>query len=290
LIEKLIEDSGSQQAAGDLLPFIERLAAWQAPQVEKEQTSALVARLEAEMENLATPKGLPAKASPSRQAERLVSWPAWKGRLTWLWQLALVQARLLRGEIWAASALVMALGTLVTLVAYSPDEALPLALVAPIVAAIGVAYIYGTDVTPALEIELATPAPARLILMARLALVFGFNLSLGLAGSAVLAVFRAEISLWALVTAWLAPMTCLSALALLLSVANKDPGVSALFCLGLWGLHIVRQADELSGRLGMIPDLTGATAQPWLWALALLMAAIALWLGGLEEHWVRGKL
>jgi hypothetical protein len=35
-----------------------------------------------------------------------------------------------------------------------------------------------------------------------------------------------------------------------------------------------------------MPDLMAASARPWLWALALLLAALALWLGGREERWL----
>jgi len=195
------------------------------------------------------------------------------------------QLPVIRGEIWPASTLVLALGTFVACAARSA-EALPFVLMAPLVTAVGVAFLYGPAVDPALEIELATPVSPRLILLVRLALVFGFDLALGLAGSLALALLRPDVSLWPLVTAWLAPMTFLSALSLLLSVASADSGLGALVSLMLW---VVQSMGRISGPNSLpwrIPDLTAAAARPWLWALALVMGALALWIGGRTERWI----
>lgn len=212
----------------------------------------------------------------------------------WAWLLLRLQVRVVRREIWAASALVMALGTLVTLAMSGPAASggtLPLVLVAPIVAAGGVAFLYGPAVDPMLEIELATPASSRLVLLARLALVFGFDLGLGLAMSVVLAVLQPEVSLWPLVMDWLAPMAFLSTLAFLLTVLSTDPGLSVLVSLVLWGgLNVRKSVGLLLGRLPWpLPDLLAASARPWLWGLALLFGVLALWAAGREERWLGGQ-
>lgn len=210
----------------------------------------------------------------------------------WAWLLLRLQVRVVRREIWAASALVMALGTLVTLAMSGPDASggvLPLVLVAPLVAAGGVAFLYGPAVDPALEIELATPASSRLILLARLALVFGFDLGLGLAMSVMLALLQPGISLWPLVMDWLAPMAFLSALAFLLTVLSTDPGLSVLVSLVLWGGLNVRKSVGLGRLFWPVPDLLAASARPWLWGLALLCGGLALWAAGREERWLGGQ-
>ena len=61
-----------------------------------------------------------------------------------------------------------------------------LALVAPIVAAAGVAGTHRSRRDPAAELVAATPTSGRLLLLVRLTLVFGFDLALALAASAVL--------------------------------------------------------------------------------------------------------
>ena len=208
----------------------------------------------------------------------------------WPWLLLRAQERIVRREIWVASTLVMALGTLVTLATYgpySPSGSLPFVLISPIVAAIGVAFIYGPAVDPALEIELATPASTRLILLARLVLVFGFNLALGLMGSVVLAGLRSEVSLWLLVMAWLAPMAFLSALAFMLTILLADPGIGVLVSLVLWAVQSMGQVVTLSGISWNLPDLTAMEVRPWLWASTLLFFVVALCASGRDERWLR---
>jgi len=208
----------------------------------------------------------------------------------WAWLLLRSQARVVRGEIWTASALIMALGVLVTLIISGPgaDSALPLALVAPAVAAIGIAFLYGPAVDPALEIELATPTSPRLVLLARLALIFGFDLGLGLAASIMLAL-QSQVSLWPLVMTWLAPMAFLSSLAFLLAVLSADPGLGTLVSLALWVLLNLARLGELRSLVLPLPDLLAASARPWLWGLALLLGGLALWAAGREERWLGGQ-
>jgi hypothetical protein len=266
---KLIEDTGSPEEAERLVPVVRRLQSWSAPKPGPTATVKLIARLEAEIPNPQSPI-----------TNLLSSWPI---------LLLRAQLRVVRGEIWAASALVMTLGLLVTLATYSAAEAWPLVLVAPLVAATGVAFIYGPDVDPALEIELATPVPPRLVLLARLALVFGFNLIMGLAASLILSLARAEVAFWPLVSTWLAPLSFLSALAFLLTVFTVNSTTSAMISLLGWAFQSLRQLGGLKAVAWFMPDLMAASARPWLWALALLLAALALWLGGREERWLRGQ-
>jgi len=268
---KLIEDTGSPDEAEALVPVVRRLQSWPAPGATAQDTAKLVARLASE---------LPAR-NPQLPLTNYFS--------HWSLLLLRAQLRVVRGEIWAASALVMALGLLVTLATYSAAEAWLLVLIAPLVAATGVAFIYGPDVDPALEIELATAVPPRLVLSARLALVFGFNLMMGLAVSVILALVSAEVAFWPLVSAWLAPMSFLSMLAFLLTVFTTNSFTSAMVSLLLWAFQSMRQASGFHAPVWYAPDLTAASARPWLWALALLLAVLALWLGGREERWLRGQ-
>ncbi len=268
LRSRLIEDTGSPEAADRLLPSVRRLEAWPAPEPSARETARLVAGLKLGADTLRPAGGW----SPS-------NW----------WSLLRSQLWVLHPEIWAASALVMALGALVTLAygmaASGGGPALPFVLIAPIVSAVGVALLYGPSIDPALEIEMALPVPAGAYLLARLVLVYGFDLALGLAASLALSVADAEISFWPLVGAWLAPMTFLSALAFLLATLTRDPGLGMLGSLGLWAVQSVKALRLVS--FGW-PDLTAAGAQLWLWCLAVAMAACALWVGGREEHWLRG--
>jgi hypothetical protein len=274
---KLIEDTGSPLEAEQLLSTARRLRDWPAPQPSAQDTAKLLAALQ---------PALPARSSA---ISHLLS------DLRNSWPLLLIhsQLRVVRAEIWTASALVMALGAVVTLALTQPGTGgtLPFVLVAPFVAALGVSFLYGPAVDPALEIELTTPVSPRLVLLARLALVFGFDLILSLVASAALAVVRPDISLWSLVSAWLAPMTFLSALAFLLSVITLDTLHGVAVSLLLWGYQTMRAlvpSDSRLPLLALLPNLLAADARWPLFLLAMALSAVALWLAGREERWVNG--
>lgn len=268
---KLTEDLGSSTAAEPMLSAAYLLSAWPAPSATPAQTARLIARLKPEL------------PSPQSPISNLFS--------TWPFLLFRSQLQVVRSEIWAASALVMTLGTGVTLLmAGHPDgQTLPLVLIAPLVAAIGLAFLYGPAADPALEIEWTTPASPRLLLLARLALVFGFDLALAVSGSALLAVARVDLDFWPIVSAWLAPMAFLSAIAFLLAVLTSEPTLGTLAGLGLWGLLNAIRLAHLNNYafFNRWPDLLAADAQPWLWGLAIVLGAFALWLGGREERWLQ---
>jgi hypothetical protein len=276
---RLLEDVGSPEEAGQLLPVARRLERWPAPAPTPEETTRLIQALQPALTEQTAGRQVYAKLR-----RRVAEW--------WPWLLLCAQVRVVRQEIWVASSLVMTLGVIVTLATRGPavsHETLTMVLIAPLVAAAGLAFIYGPGVDPALEIELATPTSPRLVLLARLVLVFGFDLVLGLVGSLALALLRPDISLWPLVMAWLAPMTFLSALSLLISVISSDPEAGALISLVLWAIQNVMRLFDSADRLFHFPSLMAAAARPWLWGLAFLMSGLALWLGAREEHWLGGR-
>jgi len=265
----LHEDIESPEEADALLATVKQMRRWQAPDASPQASAELLKLLAAEM---------PAKKS------RL-------NRLLEYWPLLLIrsQIRIVRGEIWLASALVMILGTVVTLTTYqhSPGSTIPLAILAPLVAAVGVAMLYDSDTEPMLELEDTTPVSIRLLLLARLTLVFGFDLCLGLAGSIVLAALNTEISLWPLVMSWLAPMAFLSGLAFLLSVVFIDSMAGALLSLGLWGLHVMMRSAQPINTLILalsLPGLAAPETRPVLFGLAAMLTGLALWLLGRTER------
>lgn len=264
---KLIEDTGSPAAADRLLPVLKRLPDWSAPAPTAQSTARLIATLRAAQ--------APARRSP----------------LPYLGALILAQARVIQTEIWLATALVLALGTFVTLVtaqAAPAIESLPLVYIAPIVAALGLAFLYGPGLDPASEIEVAAPTSPRLIFLTRLMLVFGFNLGLGLLGTLVLVVVHTDFSLWPLIASWLAPLACLSALTVLCSVLFVDPLISAAAGLLAWGIFVSQQfmARDALPLLTYLPNLASAEARPLLFGAAVLLTVSAVWLAGREERWL----
>jgi len=264
----LVEDTGSEAEADALLPTVQRLRRWSVPAT---QTSAdLLTRLSAEM-------------LVSRRSK-------WRAAWEW-WPLLLIrsQAQVIRAEIWLASALVIALGTLVTLAGSgaSMGGLLPLSVLAPVVAAVGVALLYDSDVELILELEDATRASARILLLARLSLVFSFDLLLTLTASVILSLAHAEISLWPLVMSWLAPMAFLTGLAFFLSVALVDSLAGSLFSLAIWAAHVVLRtaaSDNQWVRLVSMPGLDSPSFRPLLLTVAALLVGVALWLAGRTER------
>ncbi|MCA9971946.1 MAG: hypothetical protein KC425_17100, partial [Anaerolineales bacterium] len=93
----LAEDAGDEAEA--LAPVVAALAAWDAPEPAADETARLVMRLQAEMV-----AGRP--LADKRPFARLAGW--------WPWQLLRAQARVVQREIWWGSALVLALGVLVS--------------------------------------------------------------------------------------------------------------------------------------------------------------------------------
>lgn len=260
----LVEDLGSSDAADDFLPTVQRLRQWRP--LEAQSSGELLKVLAPELPR------------PKTRLARLLDW--------YPFLLIRSQVRVVRREIWAASLLVMALGTFVTL-ADASANLLSLSVVAPIVAAVGVALLYDSDVERILELEDSTPISPRRLLLARLTLVFGFDLMLGLIGSVFLAAFQAQLSLWSLVMSWLAPMAFLSGLAFLLSVLFVDAVAGAVFSLILWGMHVVLRVMPSQNewmQILSLPGLANPDARPLLLGAAAALIVIALWLVGHVER------
>jgi hypothetical protein len=135
--------------------------------------------------------------------------------IRWAWQLLKAQSRLMQSELWPASTLIMGLG--LTLALLTGREGI-IYFLAPMVAAGGLAVIYGSDHDPVIELTRSTPTSAWKILLARLTLVSGFNLLLALAASLCLISILPVGILGNMILTWLGPLTFLSALALLLSL------------------------------------------------------------------------
>lgn len=187
--------------------------------------------------------------------------------------LALAEARLVRVSVLVASALVMALGVVMAAMpaAYDGWAGDVLALVAPVVAAAGVAGVYGPRRDPAFEVVAATPTSPRLILLTRIALVFAYDLVLALAASGMVAAVGADPSgVRELIAAWLGPMALLSALSLVLVVwvgADIALGVAVV----LWALRVLA-----GGVLVDVGGVLGVVRAAWSTNLATVLAAAAL--------------
>jgi hypothetical protein len=201
--------------------------------------------------------------------------------------LLLSQVRVIQREIWWASSFIMMIGVLVTL---SPNGELlfSFATLAPIVAAASVGMLFDSDFRAMLDLEETSRASARLLLLARLTLVFGFNLLMALLCSVFLAVFDSETLLLPLISSWLAPMTFLSGLAFFLAITGRNSLFAGGLSLVLWIGHMIfsQMTDKnwLVQILSM-PGLSEPTYRPAIIFAGLLMVVASLWqLGIVERH------
>jgi hypothetical protein len=129
-----------------------------------------------------------------------------------------------------ASALVLGVGALTQVGAGQPL----VWLIAPAVAAVGIAYCYGPGLDPAWELSCSMPISDRLVLLTRAVAVFAVNAALGLIASAATLGTHASTGTAQLTFGWLLPMTAACALALAVAVAVRSPFVGAGAGVGAW--------------------------------------------------------
>ena len=113
------------------------------------------------------------------------------------------------------------------------------ALLAPAVAAAGIAFAYGPGIDPAWELSQSMAVSDRMVLLVRALAVFGLNAALGLATSA------ASGAAAAVTFGWLVPMTAVCALALAAATVTRSPGVGVAAGWAGWIIAILagRAAD-----------------------------------------------
>jgi hypothetical protein len=129
-----------------------------------------------------------------------------------------------------ASVVVLAVGALAQVGAGQPL----VWLIAPAVAAVGIAYSYGPGLDPAWELSCSMAVSDRLVLLTRGVAVFGVNAVLGLIASAATLGTHAATPAAQLTYAWLLPMTAACALALAVAVAVGSAMAGAGAGAGAW--------------------------------------------------------
>jgi hypothetical protein len=216
-----------------------------------------------------------------------------QARLRHGWQLLRSQVPIVHREIWPASALVVGLGFAAALVS---AETIFLYALAPLVCAACLSLIFSPDNDPSLELAFSTPTSPRQILLARLVLVYGYNLALmlvtALGLAAALPGAPPQALFGTLVLSWLAPMTFLSAAALLLSLwAGAGNAISIAYAA--WLVHLlawplrspqspVRFSPAILEILAAYQGFWGSTGL--LLALSLLLFGLAVWMASWERY------
>ena len=206
------------------------------------------------------------------------------------------QARLIRRDLfWMPLFIVPLVVSMVYLPGPWPQAPGMAALLAALLTALGMAFLYGQKIDPAREIALVTRTSPRLVLGVRCCLVFGYDLLLN-CGLVLpfLAVHGIITPMWFLVN-WLAPLCCLSALALLLSILVNE-GIAALACILLWSLRLLGSAQMLlfGGSAQAISEPSWQRSYesiwhqgPLLFAMTILMVALAFVVLERKERFAR---
>jgi hypothetical protein len=150
-------------------------------------------------------------------------WEFLKGLVLHYWLVFRRQIPIIHKSIWIATPLVLLFGCGLVLFAtiQSPTSVhkieIALALFTTVSSAAGVAFIYGAENDPALELTLSTPTSMRIVMFSRLLLVVGYNFMLSALASAIIALAHGG-SVWEIMQLWLGPMLLLSSITLTLSL------------------------------------------------------------------------
>lgn len=179
------------------------------------------------------------------------------------------QLGVVRRSIWATSAVVFAIGSLVV-AGRSLDAGTAFALLAPLIAAAGISLVCGSSVDPRLEVALSTATSPRLVLLARLVLVFAFDLGLAALASLALVATGSGGGLWQLVGAWLGPMLLLTSLSLIASVVTRSPALGITVGFSLWALRVLTLLPDLPLHGSPVAQLVASA-----WSTTLPSATLA---------------
>jgi len=156
-----------------------------------------------------------------------------------------------------ASAVVLGAGAVATVSTGRPW----VALLAPAVAAAGIAYAYGPGIDPAWELSRSMAVSDRLVLLVRALAVFALDAGFGVAASA------ASGTAIGITFGWLIPMTAVCALALAVATVSRSANIGVAAGLGSWTFLIVseqavtgRYTDAVTGSGLILPYLAFAAA------------------------------
>jgi hypothetical protein len=225
--------------------------------------NAFEARLEAELVRVVTERGA-ARAEPWSRRPGVVERVS--GRLLRSPGLAraLVTTPSLLLPWLIASAVVLGVGAAATLGTGRPL----VALLAPAVAAAGIAYAYGPGIDPAWELSRSMAVSDRMVLLVRALGVFAVDAALGLAASA------ASGTAVGITFGWLVPMTAACALALAAATAARSANAGVAAGLAGWTIMVL-SSQVADGRFAAAVS-NSALILPYL-AFAAVCCAIALY-------------
>lgn len=131
-----------------------------------------------------------------------------------------------------ASIAVLAIGVVAT----AGSETNWVALLAPVLSGVAIAYAYGPGVDPAFELSQTMAISDRMILMVRAVAIFAVNTMLGVIASLV------TLPVADLTFRWLIPMTAVTALGLAIATTTRSSIIGATGTITLWATWVLVNA------------------------------------------------
>jgi hypothetical protein len=148
------------------------------------------------------------------------------------------------------------------------------ALLAPGVAAVGIAYAYGPGIDPAWELSASMAVSDRMVLLVRALAVFGLNATLGLIASV------ASGTAAAVTFGWLVPMTAICALALAAATLARSANAGVAAGVGGWVIAVLSGQVAVGRLTAVVTD--SALVLPFV-VFAAGCAAIVLYATRIER-------
>lgn len=238
-------------------PMVQRLAEWPEKRITSADQRHLLSVLEQAMP--------PSPYSAVRQAihERL----GHRNQLVALLATARAQVSVLRLPFWILSLLIVLTGAIIELSTQNPLAMTWVRALAPLLAYLSVASAFRGIRLHTLEWELACPPSAVQLIVARLVVVLGYDVGLGLLLSLV-GWAHGNGSLLLVTLAWLVPLLLVAGLALILSVWLSVLSATAL-AYSSW-LLLVLSTDHFA----LLASLSGEVL---LGGIGVVLLALAIW-------------
>jgi hypothetical protein len=139
-------------------------------------------------------------------------------------------------------------------------------LLAPAIAAVGIAYAYGPGIDPAWELGYSMPVSERMVLLTRALATFAVYAVLGLVASA------ASGAAASFTFSWLIPMTAICGLTLAVAVAARSANVGAATGVAAWVITVLANQTASGQVNATVTD--PRTYLPYLAAAACAVAVI----------------
>jgi len=229
------EDDGANSAEGEELDSLRpHLDTWQAPVPDELETQRLVAYLTPLLQPWSPVRQ--ALKAPTRQQPHYVQ----------LITLVSAQVSVLQSSFWLGSAAALLVGIVLVLGAPSRLQAVSLYVVGPVLSYLAAESAFRSDALSVREIELACPPSARQLTLARLIVILGYQVGLGLLLSVPLWMWGGQ-DFVAITFRWLAPLLLVLGVTLLLSLRVALPRAAGLvYTAWLTGIVVLWQSSGVT--------------------------------------------